>query len=391
MKQAITLRGLSKKFPDPRQPEGWFTAVDGVDLDVGPEEFLTMVGPSGCGKSTILRIISGLESPTSGDIHIAGERVNLLPPKDRNIGFMFQGYALFKHMTVVENIGFGLKLRKTSSAKRKRRVADLISLVGLDGLEARRPAQLSGGQQQRVALARALAPEPRLLLLDEPFGAVDAKVRQKLRVDMKKLQRELKIPTIVVTHDQREALELGDRVAVMNHGQFEQIATPSEIYDNPQTEFVARFIGRTNVFPTVLDENHNILPKGTRLNVMVRPEDVLVNALSDPPEQQRPMLVGTITDYSFLGRTVRLEVALTNGTLCTVALPKGDALKKKLTLGSLVSLEMAACHAFLREDAPTQVTDQSFKKQPQVRTVRGTMLGLQTPSGAREEKARYVN
>ncbi len=350
MTTAITLRNLSKRFPDPRRPEGWFTAVDSVDLDVEPEEFLTMVGPSGCGKSTILRVISGLESPTSGDIFIAGERVNQLPPKDRNIGFMFQGYALFKHMTVTENIEFGLKLRKVPPSKRRTRVADLISLVGLEGLEARQPRQLSGGQQQRVALARALASEPRLLLLDEPFGAVDAKVRQKLRVDTKKLQRELKVPTILVTHDQREALELGDRVVVMNHGRFEQIATPADVYDNPQTEFVARFIGRTNVFQTVLEEDHSILPKGTRLNVMVRPEDVLVSALPDPSEPQTPTLVGTITDYSFLGRTVRLEITLTNGTLCTVALPKGDALKKKLGLGGLVSLEIAACHAFLQGD-----------------------------------------
>jgi len=350
MTTAITLRNLSKRFPDPRRPEGWFTAVDSVDLDVRPEEFLTMVGPSGCGKSTILRVISGLESPNSGDIFIAGERVNQLSPKDRNIGFMFQGYALFKHMTVTENIEFGLKLRKVPPSKRRTRVADLISLVGLEGLEARRPRQLSGGQQQRVALARALASEPRLLLLDEPFGAVDAKVRQKLRVDTKKLQRELKVPTILVTHDQREALELGDRVVVMNHGRFEQIATPTEVYDNPQTEFVARFIGRTNVFQTVLEEDHSILPKGTRLNVMVRPEDVLVSALPDPSGSQTPTLVGTITDYSFLGRTVRLEITLTNGTLCTVALPKADALKKKLGLGGLVSLEIAACHAFLQGD-----------------------------------------
>ena len=348
MTSAITLRNLSKRFPDPRRPEGWFTAVDNVDLDLGPEEFLTMVGPSGCGKSTILRVISGLEGPTSGDIFIAGERVNQLSPKDRNIGFMFQGYALFKHMTVVENIGFGLKLRKVPSSTRRKRVDDLISLVGLEGLEARQPRQLSGGQQQRVALARALASEPRLLLLDEPFGAVDAKVRQKLRVDMKKLQRELKVPTLLVTHDQREALELGDRVVVMNYGRFEQIATPTDVYDNPQTEFVARFIGRTNVFQTVLEKDHSILPKGTRLNVMVRPEDVLVNALAGPSEPQTPTLVGTITDYSFLGRTVRLEITLTNGTLCTVALPKGDALKKKLGLGGLVSLEIAACHAFLQ-------------------------------------------
>lgn len=346
MNKAVTLRNLSKRFPDPRQPEGWFTAVDGVDLDVGPEEFLTMVGPSGCGKSTVLRIISGLESPTSGDIYIAGERVNLLPPKERNIGFMFQGYALFKHMTVADNIGFGLKLQKVPSSKRKKRVADLISLVGLDGLEARRPGQLSGGQQQRVALARALAPEPRLLLLDEPFGAVDAKVRQKLRVDTKKLQRELKIPTILVTHDQREALEVGDRVVVMNFGRFEQVATPADVYDRPETEFIARFIGRTNVFQTALAEGHTILPKGARLEVMVRPEDVVVHSLPEPSERQMPTLVGTVAQYSFLGRTVRLEVTLTNGTVCTVALPKAHALRENLAVGSRVSLEIAACQAF---------------------------------------------
>ena len=350
MEAAITLRGLTKRFADSRQPQGFATAVDGIDLDVGAQEFLTMVGPSGCGKSTILRLIAGLEEPTAGDIFIDGQRVNDVPPKDRGIGFMFQGYALFSHMTVAENIEFGLKVRKVAPRRRQEKVRDLISLVGLEGLEARKPSQLSGGQQQRVALARALAPEPRLLLLDEPFGALDAKVRQKLRVDTKKLQREFKIPTVLVTHDQREALELGDQVAVMSHGRFAQIATPSEVYDDPQTEFVARFIGRTNIFRTELDENHTILTKGTRLDVMVRPEEILVSALPDPAERELPTLVGTITDYSFLGRSVRLEVTLTNGTICTVALPKTEALNKKLALGSPVSLEITACHAFLQED-----------------------------------------
>ncbi len=227
MEAAITLENLTKRFADSRDPERLVTALDGVDLQVGAEEFLTMVGPSGCGKSTILRLIAGLETPTAGDIYIAGQLVTQVPPKDRGIGFMFQGYALFGHMTVAENIEFGLRMRKWPSRRRRERVRDLISLVGLEGLESRWPSQLSGGQQQRVALARALAPEPRLLLLDEPFGAIDAKVRQRLRVDTKKLQRELKVPTILVTHDQREALELGDRVAVMNHGRFDQVATPA--------------------------------------------------------------------------------------------------------------------------------------------------------------------
>jgi sulfate transport system ATP-binding protein len=348
MEAAITLENLSKRFADSRDPERLVTALDGVDLQVGAEEFLTMVGPSGCGKSTILRLIAGLETPTAGDIYIAGQRVTQVPPKDRCIGFMFQGYALFGHMTVAENIEFGLKMRKWPRRRRQERVHNLTSLVGLEGMESRRPLQLSGGQQQRVALARALAPEPRLLLLDEPFGAIDAKVRQRLRVDTKKLQRELRVPTILVTHDQREALELGDRVAVMNQGRFDQVATPAEVYDNPETEFVARFIGRTNVFQTVLEEDHTILPRGTKLEVMVRPEDVVVRALPDLSEPRMPTLVGTVISYSFLGRTVRLEVALTNGTVCTVALPKAHALKENITLGSRVSLEIAACHAFLQ-------------------------------------------
>ena len=194
---------------------------------------------------------------------------------------------------------------------------------------------------------------PALSSMAGAFGAVDAKVRKKLRMGTKQLQRELKIPTIVGNHDQREALELGDRVVVMNHGRFEQIATPAEIYDDPQTEFVARFIGRTNVFPTVLDENHNIFPKGTRLNVMVRPEDVLVSALPEPPDRQIPMLAGTITEYAFLGRTVRLDVTLSNGTPCTVSLPKNEALKQTLTLGRLAYLANARFDAFLTPEPPS--------------------------------------
>ncbi len=350
MEAAISLRGLTKRFADPRQAQGFATAVDGIELDIGAQEFLTMVGPSGCGKSTILRLIAGLEQPTEGDIFIDGQRVNDVPPKDRGIGFMFQGYALFSHLTVAENIEFGLKVRNVAPRQRLERARELISLVGLEGLESRKPSQLSGGQQQRVALARALAPEPRLLLLDEPFGALDAQVRQKLRIDTKKLQRELKIPTILVTHDQREALELGDRVAVMSHGRFVQIAPPSEVYDDPQTEFVARFIGRTNVFQTELDEDQAIFTKGTRLEVLVRPEEIVVNSVPDSSGREMPTLGGTITEYSFLGRSVRLEVTLTNGTICTVALPKAEALSKKLALGGAVSLEITACHAFLQRD-----------------------------------------
>ena len=250
MESAISLRNLSKWFASSGNHSDRSVAVDGVDLDVGESEFLAMVGPSGCGKSTILRLIAGLEDPTGGEVYVGGRRVYRLPPRARNIGFMFQGYALFKHMTVADNIGFGLRIRKLPAPERRRRVAELVALMGLKGLADRKPSQLSGGQQQRVALARALAPRPRLLLLDEPFGAVDAKVRQKLRADTKRWQRELGVPTILVTHDQREALELGDRVAIMNQGRFEQIDIPRNIYDHPASQFVARFIGRVNVFST---------------------------------------------------------------------------------------------------------------------------------------------
>ena len=231
MQSAISLRNITKWFYSSRHPGEGSIAVDDVTLEVGEHEFLAMVGPSGCGKSTLLRLIAGLEEPTAGEIYVSGQRVDGIPPSSRNIGFMFQGYALFKHMTVADNIAFGLKIKKVPKRERQKRIEELVSLMGLEGLEDRKPDQLSGGQQQRVALARALAPRPRILLLDEPFGAVDAKVRQKLRADTKRWQRELKIPTILVTHDQREALELGDRVAVMNEGRFEQIDTPHNVYE----------------------------------------------------------------------------------------------------------------------------------------------------------------
>ncbi len=346
MQSAISLKNLTKYFASSSNAGDKCIALNGVTLDVGENEFLTMVGPSGCGKSTILRLIAGLDKPTAGEIYISGQRVDGIPPQARNIGFMFQGYALFKHMTVADNISFGLKIKKIPRKERQLRVEELASLMGLEGLEGRKPDQLSGGQQQRVALARALAPWPRLILLDEPFGAVDAKVRQKLRADTKKWQQELKIPTILVTHDQREALELGDRVAVMNQGRFEQIDTPVNVYDNPATEFVARFIGRVNIWVTQLDGSYSRMMKGARLEVIARPEDISV----DPSDSEEPLgegkLAGTIVDHAFLGRTVRLEVQLRNGKLITIALPKRDALAKNLSPGKSVTLAIDSCQVF---------------------------------------------
>ena len=351
MQSAITLKEVTKRFGTPGNPAEACLAVAGVSLEVGETEFLTMVGPSGCGKSTLMRLIAGLEGPTSGDIYIKGERVNDLPIRSRNIGFMFQGYALFKHMTVADNIAFGLKIKKASRKERTERTAELVSLMGLSGLESRKPGQLSGGQQQRVALARALAPRPSLLLLDEPFGAVDAKVRQKLRADTKKLQRELKVPTILVTHDQREALELGDRMAVMSNGLIEQIDTPARVYDCPATELGARFIGRVNVFATELGPGCGRVIKGTQLQIMVRPEDFGIHPVNGRRETGNGHIPGRVAGSTFLGRTVRLEVELRGGRSVTVAVPRHEALMSGLSTGMEVTLTVEACQVFPRNGA----------------------------------------
>ena len=230
--------------------------------------------------------------------------------------------------------------------ERQQRVKELVSLMGLQGLEDRRPAQLSGGQQQRVALARALAPRPRVLFLDEPFGAVDAKVRQKLRADTKKWQRELKIPTVLVTHDQREALEMGDRVAIMNAGRFEQIDTPRNIYDHPASQFVARFIGRVNVFSTELNGNLSKIVKNAEVEILVRPEDISVYPWDNGKPLDGGKILGAIVSYVFLGRTVRLEVQLRNGKLITVALPKHEALSNDLNPGRSVVISIGSFQVF---------------------------------------------
>ncbi len=346
MPSALLLKNITKSFSSPRSSEDHCLAVDHVSLEVKESEFVVMVGPSGCGKSTLLRLLAGLEEPTDGEIYVDGKRIDGVPARDRNIGFMFQGYALFKNMTVADNISFGLKIRKTPKKERQQRLDELVALMGLEGLEDRKPAQLSGGQQQRVALTRALAPRPPLLLLDEPFGAVDAKVRQKLRADTKQWQRALKIPTILVTHDQREALELGDRVAVMNEGRFEQIDSPQNVYDRPASEFVARFIGRVNVFFTTFEEEFNYLNNETHFQVMVRSEDISVQPWDNGRPLEESKVLGTIAGHIFLGRTVRLEVKLRNGQLITVALPKHEALANNLYPGRPVVLGMDSCHVF---------------------------------------------
>src|SRR3982751_1511731 len=244
---SIELRGISKKF-------GEVAAVNNVNFTVNEGELMALLGPSGGGKTTVLRMIAGLELPTDGDIFVRGERVNDVPVQKRNIGFVFQSYALFKNMNVFKNIAFGLKIKKWKSADIEARVAELLELFGLTGLEKRYPHQLSGGQRQRVAIARALAPKPSVLLLDEPFGAVDAKIRQELREWLVTLHTELNVTTIFVTHDQEEALEVANRIVIFSGGSLEQVGTPREVYEQPANEFVARFIGVMNVLDTEVKE-----------------------------------------------------------------------------------------------------------------------------------------
>ena len=238
---SVVVKDLAKRVGD-------CTALDGVSLEVPGGEVLALLGPSGSGKTTLLRIIAGLESADGGSVLYSDEDVTDRSVRDRNVGFVFQHYALFRHMTVFENVAFGLRVRKRSEAEIRKRVGELLELIQLGSLGKRYPSQLSGGQRQRVALARALAAQPHLLLLDEPFGALDAKVRQELRAWLRRLHREIHVTSIFVTHDQEEAFEVADRVVVMNKGRIEQVGSPQEVFDHPATPFVMDFLGNVNVF-----------------------------------------------------------------------------------------------------------------------------------------------
>ncbi|MEO5703874.1 MAG: ABC transporter ATP-binding protein [Candidatus Limnocylindrales bacterium] len=313
----LELTSVQKRFGDT-------TAVEDFNLSVGKGEFVSFLGPSGCGKTTTLRMIAGFEQPTEGTIVINGEDVTYRPANKRNVGMVFQSYALFPNMNVADNIGFGLKVRKRPSDEIRKRVDELLEIVNLPDKGKRYPYQLSGGQQQRVALARALAFEPQVLLLDEPLSALDAKIRVALRHEIRSIQRQLGITTVYVTHDQEEALSLSDRVVVMNEGRVEQLGTPFEIYNFPTTAFVASFVGTLNVLPgLVTDAGRGELTiagqpvriekafegnLGREVSVALRPEMV---SLGNEGGQNR--LTGTVTDVSFLGSIVRIRIGLANG------------------------------------------------------------------------------
>jgi iron(III) transport system ATP-binding protein len=282
----LRLSGIHKTF-------GAFTALGGIDLDIHRGEFVCFLGPSGCGKTTLLRIIAGLEVQTAGRIEQAGRDISRLPPAERDYGIVFQSYALFPNLTVAQNVAYGLVNRRTPRAEVDARVKELVALVGLPGSEGKCPAQLSGGQQQRIALARALATKPGLLLLDEPLSALDAIVRVHLRSEIRSLQRKLGVTTIMVTHDQEEALSVADRIVVMNAGSIEQVGTPMEVYREPATPFVADFVGRVNVLPARLEPaGLRVGPRlydcaldatataGADVRVYLRPEDVLARPIA---------------------------------------------------------------------------------------------------------------
>jgi putative spermidine/putrescine transport system ATP-binding protein len=275
--------------------------VDGVDLEIETGEFFTLLGPSGSGKTTTLRLIAGFERPDEGRIELAGRDVGRLPPYARDVNTVFQDYALFPHMSVAQNIGYGLRVKRTPRAERRARVEETLGIVRLPGLGDRKPSQLSGGQRQRVALARALINRPRVLLLDEPLGALDLKLRQEMQVFLKRLQTELGTTFVYVTHDQEEALTMSDRLAVFNHGRMEQIGTPADVYEHPSNEFVAGFVGVSNV----------IERDGRTLTV--RPEKIRLSADGAQPERGTHVERGRVRDVVYVGMVTRYIVELDDG------------------------------------------------------------------------------
>jgi sulfate/thiosulfate transport system ATP-binding protein len=320
---SIQVTGITKRF-------GNFVAVDNVDMEVVEGELLALLGPSGSGKTSLLRIIAGLEAPDAGTISFHGDDATRTHARDRQVGFVFQHYALFGHMTIFENIAFGLRVRSRNQRLRepqiRARVDNLLKLVQIDWLADQFPSQLSGGQRQRVALARALAVEPRVLLLDEPFGALDAKIRQELRRWLRRLHDEVHVTSVFVTHDQEEALEVADRVVVMNHGRIEQIGTPDEVYDHPATPFVFEFLGHVNRLPFVA---------GSTEQVFVRPHEFAV--LAQPAVDALP---ARLVHSATVGPVSRLEFALEpDRQTINVELPRATFRALQLVPGAIAYLQ----------------------------------------------------
>ncbi|MFM9130864.1 MAG: ABC transporter ATP-binding protein [Actinomycetes bacterium] len=304
---AVSLRNVSKKFGD-------VVAVDNVNLDVYDKEFLTLLGPSGSGKTTVLRMIAGFELPTSGTIELDGQDVTKLAPFNRNVNTVFQDYALFPHMNVIENISYGLRVKKVEKNEALKLAKEALASVQLAGYEDRKPSQLSGGQRQRVALARALVNRPKVLLLDEPLGALDLKLRQQIQIELKEIQRQVGITFVFVTHDQEEALTMSDRIAVFNNGKIQQIDTPSVIYEHPKNEFVAGFVGTSNLLSK--DVAKQILNSDETFTV--RPEKITLELGSVKANTSQRSATGKVQEVEYLGPSTRFIVKLDAGSTLVV-------------------------------------------------------------------------
>ena len=353
---SIEVSNLSKHF-------GGYVAVDNVSFKIETGELVALLGPSGSGKSTLLRMIAGLEFADSGLIHLTGTEATSVSARDRNVGFVFQHYALFKHMTIYENIAFGLKVRKTPKKEIEPRVHELLNLVQLAGLDKRYPAQLSGGQRQRVAVARALAARPSVLLLDEPFGALDAKVREELRQWILLLHEQTHVTTLFVTHDQHEALEIAHKILVMNYGKVEQEGTPSEIFDHPASPFVAEFVGENNFIEAEVIHPHlvtwgpftfpvNGYPLGQKVRIYFRPNDVYVS--STPGDSG---IKATIVKTRFKGALIELLLQIEEGKQIIAHVPKGVSKSSGFEAGKGVLIDITSHHVFPGEK---KIPDDSY-------------------------------
>lgn len=303
----VELKNINKTY-------GSYQASRNVNFGIEKGKLIGLLGPSGSGKTTILRMIAGLENPDSGEIIIDGKVVNDVPASERGIGFVFQNYALFRYMTVYDNVAFGLKVQKVDKKKIHTRVMELVKLVGLEGLEKRYPSQLSGGQRQRVAFARALAPNPQVLLLDEPFAAIDAKIRQELRSWLKEMIEKLGITSIFVTHDQDEAIEVADEIIITNAGQIEQKGTPVEVYRNPETAFTASFFGQPSVLENA-DDFHTFTQAEGADKIIVRPEFVKISKLDEVEKFRTSVSQGVVERVSFRGDNLELQVRVNNSVV----------------------------------------------------------------------------
>lgn len=348
MSSEVRLEHIRKVFRDSKSRKE-VVAVEDFSMTIRKGELLTLLGPSGCGKTTVLRMLAGFETPTSGDIYLDETPITNLPPNRRNSAMVFQSYALFPHMDVLQNVSYGLKFRQISEAEKRDRLDQVIEIVGLQGLENRRPSELSGGQQQRVALARALVVQPGLLLFDEPLSNLDAKLRESMRYEIRRVQRSLNITAVYVTHDQTEAMSLSDRIVVMNKGRIEQVGSPKEIYRYPGSRFVADFMGINNLidgkivgksggrvifktadFEIEIEERSNVR-EAENLCLMIRPEDIELESQGN--------LKGEILETLFLGERFEVLIELPHGTLLTARL-KAGAYQQDLNPGSQIAVRL---------------------------------------------------